>query len=321
MENRHQPVVRKGSADVLGARLRLARPGSAHQCVPAVQGADRRHRCSFPSRPVQAAERDAAAARARLAGIDRRVPRADPAAHRAFHRGRALAAGLHAVLRARTEALRRRGNRRHVREADDRGARLQEVRHAGWRLGRVHHLAHGGDAPGAVHRPASQLPDGAARQVGRSRLAGAARGLGEGAFGVLDHPGHAPADPGLRPHRFTGRPRGVDRREVPRLDRQRRHDRERDRARRHARQHLALLVHRRHRLVVLDLLRAQPRPLAGAVPGHRADRLRRISRRRSCGRRAPSRRSTTPTSSAGRQCRKAGISPRSSSRKRWRATL
>ena len=85
-----------------------------------------------------------------------------------------------------------------------------------------------------------------------------------------------PADARLRPYRLASWPRGVDRREVSRLDRQRRHDRERDRARRHARQHLALLVHRRHRLLVLDLLRAHSRSMARAVPDHRADRLRRF---------------------------------------------
>ena len=42
---------------------------------------------------------------------DLRDPLADPAARRAFHAGRAFAAGLYAVLRAGTEALRRRGHR------------------------------------------------------------------------------------------------------------------------------------------------------------------------------------------------------------------
>ena len=55
--------------------------------------------------------------------------------------------------------------------------------------------------------------------------------------------------------RLAGRPRGLDRGEVPRLVGLRRRCRARHQPRPHARRYLALLVHRRDRLVILALLR------------------------------------------------------------------
>ena len=66
-------------------------------------------------------------------------------------------------------------------------------------------------------------------------------------------------------------PRGVDRGEIPRLDRQQRQPGGRGQPRRDAGQHLALLVHRRDRLVVLAVLCAHARAVAD--PGRR-DRSR-----------------------------------------------
>jgi pimeloyl-ACP methyl ester carboxylesterase len=75
-------------------------------------------------------------------------------------------------------------------------------------------------------------------------------------------PGNAAADARLRAHRFAGWPRGVDRREVPRLVGLRRRRRERLHQGPTARRRRALLVHRRDRRVVLALLRADARAVA-----------------------------------------------------------
>ena len=63
------------------------------------------------------------------------------------------------------------------------------------------------------------------------------------------HDGDAPADPGLQPGGFAGRPRGVVLRQVRRLDVQRRRARAGAHARRDARRHHALLAHEHRDLV------------------------------------------------------------------------
>ena len=62
--------------------------------------------------------------------------------------------------------------------------------------------------------------------AGGAALSRRARGIPEGGDRLPVDPGHPAADAGLRPHRFAGRPRRLDRREVPRLDRLRRRRRD-----------------------------------------------------------------------------------------------
>ena len=94
----------------------------------------------------------------------------------------------------------------------------------------------------------------------------------------------------------------------------------RDQPRPHAGGYLALLVHRRDRIVVLALLRADSPTLADSRRRHGrcADRLCRVPEGDRAGRRGRLRSRCTRTSNDGRRCRRAAISPRWSSRRRWR---
>ena len=156
------------------------------------------------------------------------------------------------------------------RGADDGRARLQALRRAGRRLGLLRRLGAGPSLSRArctgihlnllaVRRDPAML---AQPDAGGEGLPRPAQPLPQGGDRLPVDPGHQAADAGLRPDRLARRPRGLDRREVPHLDRLRRQPRERRQPRRDAGQHLALLVHRRDRLVVLALLRAHARPLA-----------------------------------------------------------
>ena len=132
---RHQRRVHAGAGRLLARPLRLARAGGASS----TPSASSRCRCtastSISSTSRARARTRAAAALARLAGLGLRVPRDHPAADRPralrrrpgrrVHRGRALAARLRPLVRARAAALRRRGDRRLLRRADDRRARLR----------------------------------------------------------------------------------------------------------------------------------------------------------------------------------------------------
>ena len=60
---------------------------------------------------------------------------------------------------------------------------------------------------------------GAEPDAGGEDLPRRAQPLPQGGDGLPVDPGHQAADAGLRPHRFASRPRRLDRREVPRLDR------------------------------------------------------------------------------------------------------
>ena len=216
------------------------------------------------------------------------------------------------------------------RRTDDRHARLQALRGAGRRLGRHHRRAHGLRARRQAdrHSRQSSWPCAASRSMVKNptpeeqRLSRRAQPLAQGGDRLRVDPRHAAANPELRPDRFSGGARGVDRREIPRLVRLRRRCRERLHPRPDARQHQLLLVHRRDRLVILSLL--FPRSSALDDPGrrrrHGADGLRRIPKARCCTLRArwPSR--CSPTSAAGRSCRRAAISPRWSSQRRSRRT-
>ena len=103
-------------------------------------------------------------------------------------------------------------------------------------------------------------------------------------------------------NRLSGRARGLDRGEIPRLVRLRRRRRERLHARPDARQHQLLLVHRRDRIVVLSLLLPPSSRLDD--PGWRvrngADRSTPNFRARSSSPRDRWRRKCSRTSAAGR---------------------
>ena len=148
---RHQPRLHEGAGRVLarrattGARTRRGSTGWRQFTAP-VGGID----LHFIHEPGVGPGAAAAAALARLAGLDRGVRADHPDADRSralrrrpgrrLHRRRALAARLRVLVPARPAALRRRRDRRPVRRADDRRARLPALRRAGRRLGRVHHL-------------------------------------------------------------------------------------------------------------------------------------------------------------------------------------
>ena len=147
------------------------------------------------------------------------------------------------------------------RRAHDRYARLQALRRAGRRLGRHHRRAHGLRACGQADRHSRQFsrrpPRAGPDQESDSRAASLyrpAQSLAQGGRGLCVDSGHAPANSELWPDRFSGRSRGMDRREIPRLVGLRRRCRERLHPRPDARQHQLLLVHRRDRIVVLSLL-------------------------------------------------------------------
>ena len=131
---------------VLARRLRLARPRGAAQRAPAVPHRDRRAVHPLRPRPVAASGRPTVAARARLARLDRRVPRRDSAADRPggarrgrgrrVPRRRAVAAGLRVLGTDSYSGLGRGADRARVHGADG-PSRLRPVRRAGRRLGRA----------------------------------------------------------------------------------------------------------------------------------------------------------------------------------------
>ncbi len=155
----------------------------------------------------------------------------DPGAHggrprRRVHGRGAVASRLHVLVQARPAASRHRRDRGRLRPADDRRPRLRALRRAGRRLGRVHHLA---PRP-LVSGSAGRHPRDAARRAARSGGAGRADRRGEGlprgtaAVGARGDrlpvdPGHEAADARLRAHRLAGGARGVDRGEVPDVER------------------------------------------------------------------------------------------------------
>ncbi len=114
-------------------RAQEARLNAFPQFTVPLHGID----AALPARAGPGPDAVPAAAVARLAGLGVRVPRADPAPHRpgalrrrcgrCVHRGGAVAARLRPVVRARPAALRRRGDRRLLRRADDRRAGLSRA--------------------------------------------------------------------------------------------------------------------------------------------------------------------------------------------------
>src|SRR4051794_13020209 len=295
---RHRRRLPARTGGVLARHLRLARPGGPAQRVRAAQGHAGRHRPALPSRPRCRAGSSAAPADARLAGLGVRVPGDHPAARRSgavrrrprrcVHGGRSLAAGLRPVLRTRAAALLGAGDGRLPGRADDRRAWLPALRGTGRRLGLVRGVParlrpcgeHGRHPP----QPAAAAPrpgHGGRSDPGGAPLPRRARDVPERGNRLPVDPGHAAADPGVRADRFARGPRRLDRREVPRLVRLRRRRRDRVQQGPDPGQHRALLVHRRHRLVVLAVLRAPARAVAdsGRSHGRRADGLRRVPAR------------------------------------------
>ena len=74
--------IRAGGVPVLARRLRLAAMRGGTQRPSQLPRRDRRARHPLPARPLAARRRHAAGAHPRLAGLDRRVPEGDRAAHR-----------------------------------------------------------------------------------------------------------------------------------------------------------------------------------------------------------------------------------------------
>ncbi len=139
------------------------------------------------------------------------------------------------------------------------------------RLGYRSWAAQGGDWGGAVTSALGEKrPDGLvgvhlntpyafpqtppAPLAGQAARHGHARLLQRTARRVEPPAGYEAPDARLRAGRLTGRPGGVDLREVPVEDRQSRPRRRRDPGRRHARHDLAVLVHQHGRIVGADLL-------------------------------------------------------------------
>src|SRR3954447_4220649 len=295
---RHRRRLPARAGGVLARHLRLARRGGPAQRVRAAQGRAPRHRPALPSRPRCRAGSPAAPADARLAGLGVRVPGHHPAARRSravrrrprrcVHGGGSLAAGLRPVLRTRAAALLGAGDGRLPGRVDDRCAWLPALRGAGRRLGLVRGVPawlrpcgeHGRHPPQPA-APAPRPGHGGRSDPGGAPLPRRARDLPEGGDRLPVDPRHAAADPGVRADRFARGPRRLDRREVPDLVRLRRRRRDRVQQGPDAGQHRALLVHRRHRLVVLSVLRAPARAVAdsGRSHGRRADGLRRVPAR------------------------------------------
>ena len=187
-------------------------------------------------------------------------PLTDPAAHggereRRLPRGVSVDSRLRLLRSDPRARLGRAPRRRDLRQADG-AARLRAVRRAGRRLGRDHHhasrrsldAAHvagihlnmvvAGPPPGVANpmEGVAARGDEGARRHGR---------VPEEGDRLPADPGHQAADARRRAQRFAGRPRGLDRREVPHLERLRRRRREALQQGRAAHQHHDLLGHAR----------------------------------------------------------------------------
>ena len=126
-------------------------------------------------------------------------------------------------------------HRRGVRRAHGR-ARLRALRRAGRRLGSDdHHADSGSSIPstssaststwswrGPPHDLDGENLDGRASETELAALGDMNHFREARDSGTPSHPGHQAADDRLRPRRLTGRARGLDRREVPHLERLRR---------------------------------------------------------------------------------------------------
>ena len=129
----------------------------------------------------------------------------------------------------------------------------------------------------AVRREPERIEESDSRAASFCRPA---QPLAQGRRRLCVNSRHAPANPELWPDRFSGGACGLDRREISRLVRLRRRCRERLHPRPDARQHQLLLVHWRDRIVVLYLLFPRSPTLDDSRwrRRHGADRLRRISK-------------------------------------------
>ena len=204
--------------------------------LPAVHDDDRRADDPLPARPLARARRAAADPHARLARLDRRVPRRDRPAHRPARprrrprrcvpRRHPVAPGLRLLgPDAPTPA----GTRARIAAACGRAdapARLRALRRAGRRLRRDDRRRELGAASTPSTSSActstlhcSRLPRGDApswptlsRAERRALSGSSASGTSSRATPRSSHP---PADAGLRAHRLARRPARLDRREVP----------------------------------------------------------------------------------------------------------
>ena len=163
-------LLSEGPGRILAGRLRLARAGGEAEPLCAIQGCRRRHGAAFHPRAGQGGEADAASPAARLAGIGMGIQPPHSAPHRALHRRRALAAGIHLQLHARPAALRRGRDGGSLRGTHDRCPWLPALRRAGRRLGRVRFDAARLRVSEAPHRDPSQLPAGETRAQARPTI-------------------------------------------------------------------------------------------------------------------------------------------------------
>ena len=213
---RHRPGVHENARPVLEGSVRLARPGSRAERIPAVQGADARCRPALPAGPRQRPGADAAAADARLARFGVRVSRHHPPpdrprpfrrrSGRRLHRHRPVSARLRPLVRSWPETVRHRRHRRHPRRADDRRSRLPALGRARRRLGCDHRVP---SRPGPHRQPDRHphQPDDPAggshaaggTDRGRTPLRSGHRALDKGGNRLPVDPGHQAANPGLRP--------------------------------------------------------------------------------------------------------------------------
>ena len=269
---------------------------------------------------LAARERDAAGAHPRLAGLDRRVPQGDRAAHRSDRprrQGRrrvprrvpALPGygfsdkpttegwGVEQIATTWAELMQRLGYECYVAQGGDWGAAvttdiaIQDTEHCDGI-----HL----NMPTVAPDPTT-MDDLTERE--KDALAGlqVLPGLG---LGLLEAAEHATADRGLRARRLARRTGGVDPREVLGVDRLQRPSRERAHARRDARQHHAVLAAGNAAASSARLYwesftrtratRSRSRPAAASSP-------RRSSAPRGAGPSAATRTSSTGTSSSKRR--------------------
>ena len=284
---------------VLAARVRLARAGTCAESLRALSRDRRRHAHSLRARAEPRSERDPGAAAARLAehvSTDaRRDSAADgPGGARAAERAelprrRGVVAGLRLLRYSDAPRRRLRDERRAHGEGHARRARLRALRRARQRLGRRHRAADGAAASRASHRRAS---DGHHRRGGRRSAVHGRRAdvhrrgrQGRARARVRALANVEAADARAFAERLAGRPRGMDRREVPRVGRHERRRREPLQQGRADHEPHGVLGHRHGAVVGAHVLRLRARAAQGGP--RRAPRRHADEHEGSVPRRAP----------------------------------
>ena len=231
MAIRHLARVHARARRLLAAPLRLAQGRGRVQRAAAVQDVDRRRRRPFHPRPRP---RGPNAMPLLLShgwpGSILEFVKIIPLLARRLHARRAVAAGVHAIVRARAAPM------RAGRDRQRRSTRLMT------RLGYARYGAQGGDWGSFVtawlgaNRPASISPASISTccrcaamprcSTNRPRTSAATSASSttwlQGRNRLPVDPGHAAADARVRPVRLSRGSRGVDHREVSRVDRLRR---------------------------------------------------------------------------------------------------